>query len=104
MTRVQPKAALSMNCWRGIAIIFLLIGAMLFRVWQKVEVAHMDRQYDQAQHQLASLAEERTRLMAGIALMKNIGMIEHVAVGKIGMVYSVEGEAVANNWLVKDLD
>ena len=104
MTRIQPKAALSMHCWRGIAIIFLLVGAMLFRVWQKVEVAHMDRQYDQAQHQLASLAEERTRLMAGIALMKNIGMIEHVAVGKIGMVYSAEGEAVANNWLVKDLD
>ena len=104
MTRIQPKAALSMHCWRGIAIIFLLVGAMLFRVWQKVEVAHMDRQYDQAQHQLASLAEERTRLMAGIALMKNIGMIEHVAVGKIGMVYSVEGEAVANNWLIKDLD
>ena len=104
MTRIQPKAALSMHCWRGIAIIFLLVGAMLFRVWQKVEVAHMDRQYDQAQHQLASLAEERTRLMAGIALMKNTGMIEHVAVGKIGMVYSVEGEAVANNWLIKDLD
>ena len=104
MTRIQPKAALSMHCWRGIAIIFLLVGAMLFRVWQKVEVAHMDRQYDQAQHQLASLAEERTRLMAGIALMKNTGMIEHVAVGKIGMVYSVEGEAVVNNWLVKDLD
>ena len=104
MTRIQPKAALSMHCWRGIAIIFLLVGAMLFRVWQKVEVAHMDRQYDQAQHQLAFLAEERTRLMAGIALMKNTGMIEHVAVGKIGMVYSVEGEAVANNWLVRDLD
>ena len=104
MTRIQPKAAVSMHCWRGIAIIFLLVGAMLFRVWQKVEITHMDRQYDQAQHQLASLSEERTRLMAGIAFKKKLGMIEHVAVGKIGMVYSVEGETVANNWSVKDLD
>ncbi len=104
MTRIQPKASLSTHCWRGIAIIFLLVGAMLFRVWQKVETAHMDRQYDQAHHQLASLAEERTRLMAGIASKKNTGMIEHVAVGKIGMVYRVEGEAVANKWSVRDLD
>ena len=42
MTRIQPKSAVSMHCWRGIAIISLLVGAMLFRVWQKVEVAHMD--------------------------------------------------------------
>ena len=67
MTRIQPKSAVSMHCWRGIAIISLIVGAMLFRVWQKVEVAHMDRQYDQAQHQLVALNEERTRLMAGIA-------------------------------------
>ena len=104
MTRIQPKSAVSMHCWRGIAIISLLVGAMLFRVWQKVEVAHMDRQYDQAQHQLVALNEERTRLMAGIALRKKLELIEHVAVEQMGMVYSVEGEAVANNWSAKDLD
>ena len=104
MTRIQPKAAVSMHCWRGTAIIFLIVGAMLFRVWQKVETAHMDRQYDQAQNQLASLSEERTRLMAGIAFKKKLKTIEHVAVGKIGMVYSIEGRVVANNWSVKDLD
>lgn len=104
MTRIQPRAAVSMHCWRGIAIISLLVGAMLFRVWQKVEVAHMDRQYDQAQHQLVALNEERTRLMAGIAFRKKLELIEHVAVGQMGMVYSVEGGAVANNWSVKDLD
>ena len=42
--------------------------------------------------------------MAGIASKKKLEIIEHVAVGKIGMVYSVEGETVANNWSVKDLD
>ena len=70
MTRIQPKSVVSMHCWRAIAIISLLVGAMLFRVWQKVEVAHMDR-HDQAQHQLVALNEERTRLMAGIALRKS---------------------------------
>ncbi|MEC8645413.1 MAG: hypothetical protein VXY00_00395 [Candidatus Latescibacterota bacterium] len=104
MTRIQPKSAVSMHCWRGIAIISLLVGAMLFRVWQKVEVAHLDRQYDQAQHQLVALNEERTRLMAGIAFRKKLELIEHVAVGQMGMVYSVEREAVANNWSAKDLD
>ena len=104
MTRIQPKSAVSMHCWRGIAIISLLVGAMLFRVWQKVEVAHLDRQYDQAQHQLVGLNEERTRLMAGIAFRKKLELIEHVAVGQMGMVYSVEREAVANNWSAKDLD
>ena len=104
MTRIQPKSAVSMHCWRGIAIISLLVGAMLFRVWQKVEVAHMDRQYDQAKHQLVALNEERTRLMAGIAFRKKLELIEHVAVEQMGMVYSGEGEAVANNWSAKDLD
>ena len=104
MTRIQPKAAVSMHCWRGTAIIFLIVGAMLFRVWQKVETAHRDRQYDQAQNQLASLSDGRPRLMAGIAFKKKLKTIEHVAVGKIGMVYSVEGRVVANNWSVKDLD
>ncbi len=104
MTRIQPKSAVSMHCWRGIAIISLLVGAMLFRVWQKVEVAHMYRQYDKAQHQLVALNEERTRLMAGIAFRKKLELIEHVAVGQMGMVYSAEGEAVANNWSAKDLD
>lgn len=104
MTRVQPKAGVSLHCWRGMALIFLLVGAMLFRVWQKVEMAHMDRQYDQAQRQLVTLAEERTRLVAGIAFKKKLEMIEHIAGGQIGMVYSIDGEAVANNWSVEDLD
>ncbi len=98
MTRVQTNAKIQWQCTRAIAVIGLLIGAMLFRVWQKVEIAEMHRQYDQAQHELAVLGEERTRLVAGIAFKKKLEMIEHIAVGQMGMVYPNGHVAVAGAW------
>lgn len=104
MTRGSSRSNRSLRCGRGVALIGLLVGAMLFRVWQKVEVAAIDRQYWQAQQQLGELSHERTKLMAGIAFKKKLEMIEHVAVGQIGMVYARGGDAVAGHWTGKDID
>ncbi len=104
MTRDVRRFNHSFRCGRGVALIGLLIGAMLFRVWQKVEVAAIDRQYWEAQQMMDELGHERTKLMAGIAFKKKLEMIEHVAVGQIGMVYARGSEAVAGHWTAKDID
>ena len=104
MTRGSGRSNRSLCGGRGVALIGLLVGAMLFRVWQKVEVASIDRQCWEAQQAMDELSHERTKLMAGIAFKKKLEMIEHVAVGQIGMVYAREGEAVAGHWVEKDID
>ena len=43
MTRGSGRSNRSLCGGRGVALIGLLVGAMLFRVWQKVEVASIDQ-------------------------------------------------------------
>jgi len=104
MTRVEKKSSVSLACGRSVALVGLLVGATLFHVWQKVEVANVERQLSVAELRLRELGQERTNLMAGIAFKKKLGQIEEVAIGRIGMVHAHGGDAVAGDWAGRELD
>jgi hypothetical protein len=104
MTRAQKKSSVSLSCGRGVALVGLLVGATLFHVWQKVEIADLERRLSSAEMSMRQLDEERTNLMAGIAFKKKLGQIEEVAIGRIGMVHAHGDGAVAGNWTERELD
>ncbi len=70
-----------------IFLVGILVGATLFHVWQKVEMARVMGGIDVAQMRMAELGKNRTKLMAAIAVKKRPGTIEQVAIGQLGMVH-----------------
>ncbi|MGY8826379.1 MAG: hypothetical protein ACKVJG_21035 [Candidatus Latescibacterota bacterium] len=104
MTRAQKKPSVSLSSGRGVVWVGLLVVATLFHVWQKVEIAHVERQLSAAELRLRELDRERTNIMSGIAFKKNFGQIEDVAIERIGMVHAHSGNAVAGSWAGRELD
>ena len=64
-----------------------LVGATLFHVWQKVEMARVAGGIGAAQVRMADLRAERSKLLAAVAIKKNPVFIEQMATRQLGMVY-----------------
>ena len=75
------------SCIECIFLVGILVGATLFNVWQKVEMARVVGGIDAAEVRMAELGKNRTKLMAAIAVKKRPGTIEQVAIGQLGMVH-----------------
>ena len=75
------------SCIECIFLVGILVGAALFHVWQKVEMARVVGGIDAAEVRMAELGKKRTKLMAAIAVKKRPGTIEQVAIGQLGMVH-----------------
>ena len=70
-----------------IFLVGILVGATLFHVWQKVEMARVVGGIDAAEMKMVELGKNRTKLMAAIAVKKRPGTIEQVAIGQLGMIH-----------------
>ncbi len=68
-----------------------VVGATLFHVWQKVEMARVAGAIHTAQARSADLGKERAKLLAAVAIKKNPVYIEQVAVAELGMVHPLGG-------------
>ena len=75
------------SCIECIFLVGILVGATLFHVWQKVEMASVVGGIDAAEMKMAELGKNRTKLMAAIAVKKRPATIEQVAIGELGMVH-----------------
>ena len=64
-----------------------LVGATLFHVWQKVEMARVAGGIGAAHVRMADLRAERSKLLAAVAIKKNPVFIEQMATRQLGMVY-----------------
>ena len=83
----------SNNARRGgmasVQCIFLvgaLVGATLFHVWQKIEMARVAGGIDAAHARMGQLRQERAKLLAAVAIKSNPAHIEQIAVEELGMV------------------
>ncbi|MBN62866.1 MAG: hypothetical protein CME20_16045 [Gemmatimonadetes bacterium] len=83
----------SKNARRGgmasVQCIFLvgaLVGATLFHVWQKVEMARVAGGIDAAHARMGQLRQERAKLLAAVAIKSNPTHVEQIAVEELGMV------------------
>ena len=84
----------SNNARRGgmasVQCIFLvgaLVGATLFHVWQKVEMARVAGGIDAAHARVGQLRQERAKLLAAVAIKSNPAHVEQIAVEELGMVW-----------------
>ena len=70
-----------------ILLVAILVAITLSYTWKKVEVASVVKQIEALEVQAGKLEEERSKLMAAIALRKKPGVIKKTAEEKLGMVY-----------------
>jgi cell division protein FtsL len=70
-----------------IVLVILLVAITVLYTWKKVEWASVAQRISNAEAQTDRLVEERSKLMAGIALRKRPGNIKKIAEDKLGMVY-----------------
>ena len=70
-----------------ILLVAILVATTLSYTWKKVEVASVVKQIEALEVQVGKLEEERSKLMAAIALRKKPGVIKKTAEEKLGMVY-----------------
>ena len=84
-SKKMPKGGLSgVRC---VLFVGILVGATLFHVWQKVEMARVAGAIDDAKVRSAELDKERAKLLAAVAIKKNPDFIGQVAMDKLGMVH-----------------
>jgi hypothetical protein len=69
-----------------IFLVGALVGATLFHVWQKVEMARVAGGIDAAHARIGQLRQERAKLLAAVAIKRNPVHLEQIAVEELGMV------------------
>ncbi len=104
MTQAEKAPAVSLMSIRSLVLVALLVGATLFHVRQKVEMADVGRRINTAELHLRELGQERTKLLAGISFKKEPAFIETIAIGLIGMVYPGHGEVGTGIWHAREID
>ena len=69
-----------------IFLVGALVGATLFHVWQKVEMAQGAGGSNDAHARMGQLRQERAKLLAAVAIKSNPAHVEQIAVEELGMV------------------
>ena len=69
-----------------IFLVGALVGATLFRVWQKVEMTRVAGGIGDAHVRIGLLRQERAKLLAAIAIKSNPVYVEQIAMEDLGMV------------------
>jgi hypothetical protein len=93
MTSKNARGNNGASCIRCFLLVGALVGATLFHVWQKVEMARVAGGVNTAQHQLVELGKQRSKLLAGIAILKKPDLIAQVAISQFGMIYPLGNPA-----------
>lgn len=93
--KLQKGGISWMHC---VLFVGVLVGATLFHVWQKVEMARVAGAISCAQVRLADLDKERAKLLAAVAIKKNPSYIEGVAVGQLGMIHPGDIGGALAHW------
>ena len=75
-------------------VVALALLALLFYVWQGVQVIRMGYEIDQLRRAHLSLQAERGRLEVELASLENLAAVETVAMRDLGMVYPEPGQVV----------
>lgn len=75
-------------------VVALALLALLFYVWQGVQVIRIGYEIDQLRRAHLSLQAERGRLEVELASLENLAAVETVAMRDLGMVYPDPGQVV----------
>lgn len=91
MTKSKKPSQGGLSWVRCVLFVGVLVGATLFHVWQKVEMARVAGAIHTAQMRSVDLGKERAKLLAAVAIKKNPAYIERLAVTELGMVHPLGG-------------
>ena len=91
MTKSKKPSQGGLSCAQCVLFVGVLVGGTLFHVWQKVEMARVASAIHAAQTRSIDLGKERAKLLAAVAIKKNLVYIEGVAVAELGMVHPLGG-------------
>ena len=91
MTKSKKPSQGGLSWAQCVLFVGVLVGGTLFHVWQKVEMARVASAIHTAQTRLIDLGQERAKLLAAVAIKKNLVYIERVAVAELGMVHPLGG-------------
>ena len=85
-----------------IFLVGALVGATLFHVWQKVEMAQVAGGINDAHARIGQLRQERAKLLAAVAIKRNPVHVEQIAVEELGMVRpSTQPRGPLAHWVVE---
>ena len=91
MTKSKKPSQGGLSWAQCVLFVGVLVGGTLFHVWQKVEMARVASAIHTAQTRSIDLGKERAKLLAAVAIKKNLVYIEGVAVAELGMVHPLGG-------------
>ena len=77
-----------------LAVVALPLLALLFYIWQGVQVIRTGYEIDQLRRAHLSLQAERSRLEVELASLENLAAVETLAMRDLGMVYPGPGQVV----------
>lgn len=77
-----------------LVVVALALLALLFYIWQGVQVIRIGYEIDQLRRAHLSLQAERSRLQVELASLENLGAVETLAMRDLGMVYPEPGQIV----------
>lgn len=75
-----------------LAVVSLPVAALLFYILQGVQVIQTGYEIDQLRNSLQELRTERDRLEVELASLRNLAVVEKLAVRDLGMVRPQEGQ------------
>jgi len=91
--RARARFRLTTNACYGIALIFLLVGVLIY-LWPRLQMVKQVYHYQALLSQYKTLSEEQRRLKIDLGTLQSLSRIDRVAREQLGMVFPESSQFV----------